>query len=50
VLRAQLDEQQAQEMMDLGKGAHRALAPAAAGALLDGHRRRNTVDRIDVRP
>ncbi len=49
VLRAQLHEQQAQEMMDLGQRAHRALATPAAGALLDRHRRRDAVDRIHIR-
>ena len=37
-------------MVDLGERRHRALAPAAAGALLDRHRRRNAEDRVHVRP
>ena len=49
MLCAQLHEQQAQEMMDFGKRADGTLAPPAAGALLDRHRRRNAVDRVDVR-
>ncbi len=48
VLRAQLHEQQAQEMVDLGLCRDRALRAAAAGALLDGDRRRNAEDRVDV--
>ena len=39
---------QAQEVVDLGERGHRALAAAAAGALLDGHRRRDAVDGVDV--
>ena len=50
VLRAELDVEQAQEVIDLGERGHRALAPAAAGALLDGHRRRNAEDGVDVGP
>src|SRR3954465_7444532 len=49
MLRAELDEQQAQKMMDLRQSADRALAPTAAGALLNGYRWRNAVDRIDIR-
>ena len=49
-LRAQLHVEQAQEVIDLGERGHRALAAAAAGALLDGDRGRNAVDRIHVRP
>src|SRR4051794_26399736 len=45
MLRAELDEQQAQEMMDFGQRADRALAPAAASPLLDRHGRRNAVNR-----
>ena len=48
VLGAELHEQQAQEMVDFGQRGHRALAPAAAGALLDRHRWRNAVDRVNV--
>ncbi len=47
-LRAELHESQAQEVIDLGERGHRALAAAAAGALLDGHRRRDAVDGVDV--
>ena len=42
--------EQAQEVIDLGERGHRALAAAAAGALLDGHRRRDAVDGIHVGP
>ena len=49
VLRAELHVQQAQEVIDLGERRHRALAAAAAGALLDGDRRRDAEDRIHVR-
>ena len=48
VLRAQLDEQQTQEMMDLGQCGDRTLASATAGALFYGHRRWDAIDRIDV--
>ena len=37
-------------MVDLGQRRHRALAAAAAGALLDRHRRRDAVDRVHVGP
>src|SRR5258706_4457850 len=36
--------------MHLGQGADGRLAPAAAGALLDRHRRRDAEDRVDVGP
>ena len=49
-LRAQLLVQQAQEVIDLGERGHRALAAAAAGALLDGHRGRDAVDGVHVGP
>ena len=49
MLHAQFHEQQPQEMMDLGQRAHRALAPPAAGTLLDRDRRRNAAHRIHVR-
>ena len=49
VLRADLDVEQPQEMIDLGECGDRALAPAAAGALLDRHRWRNAEDRVDLR-
>ena len=48
VLHAELDVQQAQEMIDLGERRDGALAAAAAGALLDGHRRRNAEDGVHV--
>ncbi len=48
VLGAELDEEQAQEMIDLGQGRHGALAAAAAGALFDGHRRRDAENGVDV--
>ena len=47
-LRAQLHEQQAQEVVDLGLRGHRALRAAAAGALLDRHRGRDAEDRVHV--
>ena len=50
VLHAELHVQQAQEVVDLGERRDRALAAAAAGALLDRHRRRNAEDRVDVGP
>ena len=49
-LRAQLLIQQAQEVIDLGERGHRALAAAAAGALLDRDGGRNAVDGVDVGP
>ena len=48
VLRAQLDVQQAQEMVDLGERGHRALAAAAAGPLFDRHGRRDAEDGVHV--
>ena len=50
VLGAELHEQQAQEVIDLGERCHRALATAAAGALLDGDRGWNAEDGIDIGP
>src|ERR1019366_8004989 len=50
VLRAELDEQEPQEVVDLGERCDRALASAAAGALLDRDRWGNAEDRIDVGP
>jgi hypothetical protein len=50
VLEPKLDVEQAQEVLDLGQRADGALAPAAAGALLDGHRRRDAEDGVDVGP
>ena len=50
VLDAQLDVEQAQEVPDLGGGAHGALAAAARQALLDRDRRRNAVDRVHLGP
>jgi hypothetical protein len=49
VLHAQLHVQQAQEVIELGHGRDRALASAAARALLDGDGRRNAEDRVDFR-
>ena len=50
VLHAQLDVEQAQEVPDLGGGAHRALAPAARKALLDRHRGRDAVHGVHLGP
>ena len=50
VLRAQPHIDQAQEVIDLGQRRHRALEPAAAGALLDRHRGRNAVNGIQIGP
>jgi hypothetical protein len=50
VLGAELDVEQAQEVLDLGERADRALAPAAAGALLDGDGGRDAEDGVDVGP
>ena len=49
VLHSELDEQQAQKMMNLRQGGDGALASAAAGALFDRHGRGNAEDRIHVR-
>jgi hypothetical protein len=49
VLHAELDVQQAQEMPDLRRRAHRRLAPAAGQPLLDRDGRGNAVHRIDFR-
>ncbi len=48
ILRAELDEQQAQEMVDLGQRRNGALAAAAARALLDRDGRRDAENRVDV--
>src|SRR5690606_41859543 len=48
VLNAELDEDQPQEVVDLGQRRDRALAPAAARALLNRDGRRDAVDGIDV--
>ena len=48
VLRAELDVQQSQKVIDLGQRRHRGLASTAAGALFDRHRRRDAIDRVDV--
>ena len=48
MLRAELDIEQAQKVPDLGGGAHGGLAATAAQALLNRHRGRNAVDRIDL--
>ena len=50
VLYAELHEQQAQVVVELGRRGHRALATAAAGALLHRHRGRDATDGIHVRP
>ena len=50
VLGAQLLEQQPQEVVDLGEGGDRALAAAAAGALLDGDGGRDAVDAVHIGP
>ena len=50
MLGAKLDEQEPQKVPDLGGGTHRRFAPAAAQALLDRHRRRYAVHRIDLGP
>ena len=50
ILRAELHIEQAQKVIQLGQRGHRTLAPAAAGALLDGDRRRNAVNGIHIRP
>ena len=50
MLQAQLDPQQAQEVPDLGRRGHRALAAAAAQTLFDRHRWRDAIDRIHFRP
>ena len=53
VFRAVLDPQllvkQPQEVIDLGQRGDGALAPAAAGPLFDGDRRRDAVDAVDIR-
>ena len=48
VLGAELHIEQAQVGVDLGEGAHGALVPAAAGALLDGHGGRDAEDGIHI--
>jgi len=50
VLDPELDEEETEEMVDLCEGRHGALATAPAGALSDGHRRRDAEDRIHVGP
>ncbi len=50
VLRAALGIDQSQKVVRLGERAHGALAPAAAGALLDGHRGRNADDGLHIGP
>ena len=49
MLGAELHEEQAQEVMYLSERADGALAPAAAGALLDGYRGRNAVNCVHIR-
>src|SRR5205085_10676721 len=48
VLRAELDEEQAQEVMHLGQRTDGRLAAAAARALLDRYGRRDAEDRVDI--
>ena len=48
VLGAEFDVEQAEEMINFSQRGHRAAPTAAAGALLNGHGRRNAVNRIDV--
>ena len=48
VLDAQAHVQQPQEVVDLGQRGDRALAAAAAGALLDRHRRRHAGQPVQV--
>ena len=48
MLHAELDEQEAQEVIDLGQRRDGALAAAAARALLDRDGRRNAVHGVDV--
>src|SRR5436189_803651 len=49
-LRSEPREEQANEMINLRDGRHRALAAAACRALLDAHRGRNAGDEIDIGP
>ncbi len=48
VLHAELHVDEPQEVIELGQRGHRRLPAAARGALLDRHRGRNAVDRVDV--
>ncbi len=48
VLRAELDVEQSEEMIDLGERRDGALAAAAAGPLLDRDRGRDAEDRVHV--
>ena len=48
VRRADAREQQAQVVVDLGDRAHRGARVFARGLLVDGHRRRQAVDGIEV--
>ena len=50
MLYAELDIKQAQKVPDFGRSAHCGLAPAARQALLNRHRRRYAVHRIDFGP
>ena len=50
VLRPELDIEQAQEMMNLGQGRDGAFAATATRALLDGNRRGDTEDMVDIGP
>lgn len=47
-LRAELYEEQPEKMIDLGDGGNGALATTAAGALLNGNRRRDAEYRVHV--
>ena len=47
-LRAGFCEQEPQEMINLRDGRDRRFAAAARDALLDGHARRQTLDKIDI--
>lgn len=50
VLLTELHIEQAQEVVNLGQRAHRALAATATGALLNGHRGWDAIDCVDFGP
>ena len=50
LLLAEFDVEQPKEVVNFGQRAHGALAPAAAGALFNGHGGWNAIDGIDLRP
>ena len=50
VLNPQPDEQQAQKVADFRQRGDGACPSASAGTLFDRHRRRNSVDRVHIRP